>query len=129
MRTIKVLFPGATCCAFLLCAISTVAFAQFRGAIQGTVKDTSGGLIPGATVTLTNNETQRKQTATSSGEGFYHFAGLAPGTYTIEASAKGMRNAVMKDLVLGAESTTGADITLEAGAVSETVTVNAGEIP
>src|SRR5437588_447992 len=47
--------------------------AQFRGAIQGTIKDTSGAVIPNAKVTLTNTETGRRQTTASTAEGFYHF--------------------------------------------------------
>src|SRR5215813_2816264 len=100
MRTARILFWGATLCAVWLCSASTGAYAQFRGAIQGTIKDTTGALIPDAKVTLTNNETQRKQTTSTSREGFYHFGGLAPGPYTIEASAKGMRTGVLKDLSL-----------------------------
>jgi outer membrane receptor protein involved in Fe transport len=129
MRTARILFRGATLCAILFCITFTGAYAQFRGAIQGTIKDTTGALIPDAKVTLTNNETQRKQSTSTSGEGFYHFGGLAPGTYTIEASAKGMRTGVLKDLLLTGESTTGADLTLEAGAITETVTVTSDEIP
>jgi hypothetical protein len=53
--------------------------AQFNATLQGTVSDPLGGVIPGATVTLTNNETQAKQAVTTSGEGFYRFTGLAPG--------------------------------------------------
>src|SRR5690349_9255487 len=124
MRTVRSVLPGALCSAILLWAMPIAALAQFRGAIQGTVKDTSGAVVPDAKLTLTNNETQRTQSANTSGEGFYHFGGLPPGSYKIEASAKGMRNAVVKDLTIAAETTTGADITLEAGAPTESVTVN-----
>ena len=65
-------------------------FAQFRGVLQGTVKDASGAVISGANVKLTSRETQREQSTVSSGDGFYHFAGLPPGAYDLQASAKGM---------------------------------------
>src|SRR5215813_11033847 len=120
MRTARFLFIGAMGCACLS--------AQFRGAIQGTVKDTSGAVIRGAQVTLTNQETDRRQSGTTSAEGFYHFAGLAPGTYNLEASAKGMKAAV-EDLRLAAEATTGVDVTMEAGAVTESITVNSDAAP
>src|SRR5262245_56403490 len=104
MRT-RIASPGAALCAILLLGIPQAALGQFRAAVQGTIKDTSGAVVPGAKVTLTSNETQRKQTVTASGEGFYHFAGLAPGSYSIEASANGMRTAELKDVTVAAEST------------------------
>jgi outer membrane receptor protein involved in Fe transport len=109
-------------CVALFCHPS---FAQFRGALQGTVKDASGAVISGANVKLTNRETQRQQTTVSSGEGFYHFAGLPPGTYDIEASSKGMNTAVMTGINVAAEATTGIDVTLQPGNVAQTVTVTA----
>jgi len=93
------------------------------------IKDTSGAVIPDAKVTLTNNETGRKQTTSSSGTGLYYFGGLAPGSYDIEAGAKGMRTAQSKDLILAAEATSGVDLTLEAGAITETVTVTSNSTP
>ena len=76
---IQFLLPRALWCALLFVAASGPAFGQFRGVLQGTIRDASGAVIPGAKVTLTNNETQRQQSLVSSGEGFYHFAGLPPG--------------------------------------------------
>ncbi len=108
----------------LLCILPFSAHAQFRGAIEGTVKDTSGAVIPGATLTLTNNETKRTQTLTASGEGFYHFSGLAPGQYSLEASAKGMRKQMVNELTLAAETTSGINITLQTGELTETITVS-----
>ncbi|HVX67794.1 MAG TPA: TonB-dependent receptor [Bryobacteraceae bacterium] len=110
-------------CACSLLAQSGALWAQFGGAIQGTVRDTSRAVIPSAKVTLTNNETQRKQEATASGEGFFRFSGLAPGSYRVEASASGMKTHVVENVRLAAESTQGVDVTLEAGPVAETVTV------
>jgi hypothetical protein len=106
-----------------------VASAQFRGDIQGVVKDASGAVIPNAKVTLTNNETQRKQETTSGAEGFYHFSGLAPGSYNIEASSAGMKPRRVENVQLAAESTQGVDLTLEPGAPSETVTVTSAVTP
>lgn len=72
-------FSWLICCAAIL-SLSIVANAQFRAGVQGTVTDSSGGLVSGATVTLTSNETKRLQTVTTSDEGFYRFSALAAGS-------------------------------------------------
>jgi len=100
MPAARVLCSRASLCAILFVVGSSIATAQFRGVLEGTIKDASGAVIPGAKVTLTATETQRQQSTTSSAYGFYHFAGLPPGTYSIEASAKGMSKGVVKDVSL-----------------------------
>ena len=70
--------------------------------------------------TLTSHETQRQQSTVSSGDGFYHFAGLPPGAYDVEASANGMSTGVIKSVSVAAETTTGVDITLQTGSITET---------
>ena len=120
--TQRVLLRAGLCACSLL-AQSNVAWAQFGAAIQGTVRDTSKAVVPLAKVVLTNNETHRKQETDASGEGFYRFSGLAPGSYRVEASASGMMTQVVPNVQLTAEATQGVNITLAAGAVTETVTV------
>ena len=115
--------------ALLLVAASAPAPAQFRGVIEGTVKDPAGAVIPGAQVTLTNNETQRQQSVTSGTGGFYHFAGLPLGTYGVEASVKGMGKQVVRNVVLAGEATTGVDLTLHPGEITSTITVTSEATP
>ena len=68
-------------CIFLL---STIALAQtFRGTILGTVSDSSGNLIAGATVKVHNNGTGLERTATTSSDGSYSIAELPIGIYTV----------------------------------------------
>src|SRR3954464_11352960 len=123
-------FSFPRCVAFAgLVLFCQPVFAQFRGVLQGTVKDSSGAVIGSANIKLTSRETQRQQTTVSSGDGFYHFAGLPPGSYDIEASAKGMSTAVMNGVNVAAEATTGIDITLQAGAITQSVTVTADTLP
>jgi hypothetical protein len=104
-------------------------FAQFRGAIQGTIKDPSGAVVPAATVKLTNKETRRTAQTLSSGEGFYRFSGLAPGAYSLDVSSPGMKVQVVENVNLAAEATQGVDINLEPGLVTETVTVTSEAMP
>jgi hypothetical protein len=102
---------------------SVVANAQFRAAVQGTVTDSSSGVIAGATVTLSSNETGRVQTATTNEEGFYRFSSLAPGSYSITVEKANFKKQVIENLSVAAEIVQGADVVLEAGGISETVTV------
>src|SRR5579863_7240502 len=59
---------------------------QFFGSIVGTVTDTSGAIIPGATVTLTNVGTNEKHIATANAAGNYQFVNLVPATYRVEVN-------------------------------------------
>lgn len=112
-------------CLALITILSVVAHAQFRAGIQGVVTDTAGGTVSGATVTLTSKETNQSQTTTTSDEGFYRFSGLAPGLYTVNVELQGFKKRVVEDVKVDAESIKGQDIVLEAGVISETVTVQA----
>ena len=113
-----------TCGLFLMFAVGA-ANAQFRAGIQGTVKDAAGGVVPGATVTLTSKETNKKQEVTTSDDGFYRISGLAPGLYTITAEKPGFKKQTFEDLTINAEGLQGTDFTLAVGGISETVTVTA----
>jgi hypothetical protein len=107
---------------FLLAA---AAFAQNRGTISGYVKDTSGGMITSARVTLTNERTGEVRNATSDTTGNYQFLGLISGSYTIESEVSGFKRARNTGVILEVDSNVRADVTLEVGAVTESVSVTA----
>ena len=111
------------CGLFLLLPLVT-ARAQFKASIQGTVSDATGGLVPEATVTVTNKETNTKQTTTSSGEGFYRVSGLPPGTYVVVVEKTGFKKQIFENVSVSAETTEGLNIVLETGQVAETVTIS-----
>ena len=70
------------------------AFAQFdRGSISGTIKDEQGGVMPGVTVTVTNQQTRQTQTTVTDGTGFYTFPNLLPGRYDVLAELQGFKKA------------------------------------
>jgi hypothetical protein len=115
--------------ALLAVLVTPLLHAQFNAILQGTVTDPSGAVMPGATVTLTNNETNAKQTQTTSGEGFYRFTGLAPGHYTVAAEATNFNRQEVKDINVLAEQTQGTNITLTPGAITQTMTVTADAAP
>ena len=110
----------------LFCA---ALLAQFRAGIQGVVKDSTGGAVPGATVTLTNNETQKTQRTQTSAEGFYSFFGLPPGNYTIAAEKQGFRRQSANKVLIHAEELQGQNLTLSPGDVTQTVTVTENANP
>jgi hypothetical protein len=112
----------------LLCLAATAspAMAQFdRTQISGTVKDAQGGVVPGATVSLTNRQTQITSTAVTDASGFYNFPNLASGKYDITTELQGFKKVLRPNVTLDAAGAITMDFTLEAGAVTESVTVTA----
>src|SRR4051812_7911290 len=79
---------ASTLAVFLLISIPAVAQERF-GEINGTATDPSGGVLPNATVTLTEVNTNRVQTTNSTSDGAFVFRSLDPGTYKIRVQAPG----------------------------------------
>jgi len=113
-----------TLCSLFLLVLASSANAQFKASVQGTIKDTAGGLVPEAKITLTSAETGKTQETTSSDEGFYRLSGLAPGKYKLTIQKTGYKQQVFEDVAVNAETVQGIDGVLEAGDVSATVTVS-----
>jgi hypothetical protein len=113
----------------LLCAvllISTSVFAQdFRGGVSGTVKDASGAVLPGVTVTVTNVETNVASTAITDAKGFYQIRYLNSGTYNVEAKLEGFKPVVRKDVTVRIGDTIPTDFRMELGGMTEVITVTA----
>jgi Carboxypeptidase regulatory-like domain len=113
-------------CLLAMWLIATPAAAQLdRGQISGTIKDATGGVIPGATVTATNLQTQAPRATVTDGSGFYTFPNLPPGRYSVAAELQGFRKVVNESVQLDATSALTLDFTLQTGALTETVTVSA----
>ncbi|MBK5296556.1 MAG: TonB-dependent receptor [Vicinamibacteria bacterium] len=93
------------------------------GSIVGTVTDSSGATIPGATVTIVNTETNLTRTAVTDGTGAYSFANAIPGSYTVTVALEGFRESVRTGLPVSVNTISRADVKLEIGALTETVTV------
>lgn len=117
----------ATAIVFL--CVNTTAFAQFRTSIQGTVTDPSGAVIPGATITLKDLQTNQITTSTSSDSGVYNFNALAPDHFDLTASKDGFQKKVLTDLQLIPEQANSVNLQMLPGGSTETVTVNASQIP
>lgn len=113
---------------FMLLCLSTPTRvqAQTTATVTGTVEDTTGAVVPGATVTLINDATHTQLNAVTSGTGLYAFPSLIPGTYTIRAEAKGFAPKELTGVVLSAGDTKEMPpLQLAVGSASQTVTVQA----
>lgn len=98
------------------------------GHITGRVTDASGSVIPGATIRVTNVNTNVSQESQTNSEGLYRVASLNPGTYRVEIETEGFKTFIRQDLQLRVGVTAPVDATLEVGAVTEQVEVT-GETP
>src|SRR5262245_34297707 len=97
-----------------------------RGAITGTVTDSSGAIIIGAKVTITNLNSGETRVAATTAEGYFTFPELPANLYRLMVEAKGFKIAVVENIQIGVQTTRRADVRLVAGEVSESVTVSAG---
>ncbi|HTV02086.1 MAG TPA: carboxypeptidase regulatory-like domain-containing protein, partial [Luteitalea sp.] len=108
----------------LLCA--TPSWAQFEtGSITGTVTDNSGGALPGATVTLRNLATNVTQVTVTNDSGAYEFFTLRVGRYEVKVELSGFTSATLPDVALAIGNRQRVDVSLNVGALSESVEVQA----
>ena len=104
--------------------LPAAAFAQrTTAAIRGTVTDSSGGVIPGATVTVTGEETGVTRSATTNNSGIFVFPDLLVGRYRLEATLQGFKTSNVTGLTLSVAEDREVNFQLQAGELSETVSV------
>jgi hypothetical protein len=116
--------------AFLLVVLLAVpALAQFRTSIQGTVTDSTGAVVPGATLTLTNLATNEKVVRSSNGEGIFNFNALPADHFNLVVERQGFKTKVLNDLQLIPEQENALNVQMEVGAATQTVIVNASTAP
>ncbi|WP_263357608.1 carboxypeptidase regulatory-like domain-containing protein [Acidicapsa ligni] len=106
-----------------------LAQAQYRASIQGVVTDTTGAVIPGAKLTLTDIGTNGKQVRISDARGIYNFNALPADTFSLVVEKKGFQNQVLDKLQLIPEQANAVNVQLSVGADSQTVTVDASTSP
>src|SRR5260370_40173592 len=99
----------------LLCA---PVVAQTLGTITGEVKDSTGAVLPGVTVTAVNKATNATRTTTSNGVGLFDFPALQPGTYTVKSELEGFK-AGTREIVLQVQQTSRVNFTIELGTIAE----------
>lgn len=109
----------------VLASLTVVVSQTTSGRLSGTVS-TADGVVPGATVTATDNATGKEQTTTTNDSGEYVFPQLEFGTYTVKINATGFKTFVANDVKVDVGREYTLDRQLEVGNVQETVTVTAG---
>lgn len=121
------------CLSALLLAVLLIPFGAGRlaaqvagsGTIRGTITDSTGAVIPGATVTAVQTETGIRYVRQSSESGIYMVSPILPGHYTLTVAAKGFANLTENNIVVDASTEIGVNLKLEPGSDTQTVTVTA----
>jgi hypothetical protein len=127
-RRLRYLLPLGL--AVSLVALAAPVQAQFdTGQISGFVRDDQGGVIPGATVTITHEGTRRDRTYVTDSSGYYTAPALPPGRYQVSVELAGFKKFVKTDVTLDAAANVTTDAVLSAGGVEETITVMAEATP
>jgi hypothetical protein len=110
--------------AMALLAFPTLGWAQAGSAtLAGTIRDTQGAVLPGATVTATNTATGAVRVAVTNESGSYSMPGMPPGNYTVKVELQSFGPFVRENVILRVDTTTQVDAPLAVGGVAETVTV------
>ena len=111
---------------FGICALLPgTARGQAIASIKGTVYDTSGAVVPDATVVLHNKATNLDRTTSTNSAGIYVIPDIQPGDYDLKISRQGFKSAVEANVTLVVNQTATFDVTLATGSVTESVTVAA----
>ena len=112
--------------ALLLCLTASQLLAQStQSTILGTVKDTTGALIPNAEVVVTNVEKGQSSAYRTDGNGNYQASELIPGTYKVQVTKEGFESQFLEGLQLTARQQLRADVILAVGSAKQEVVVNA----
>ncbi len=115
---------GLTMGLLLGCASAARGQTTF-GAVVGSVVDSSGAAVPEGKVTLTNLGTNEKRLMTTGVDGLYSFVNLLPGRYRLEVDKGGFSHFLREPIVVEVQNTVRIDVTLQLGAVTQTIEVTA----
>ena len=113
---------------FSLVASPHLLAQQSASELRGRVVDSSGAVLPGASIVARNQASGLFRAGASNPDGTYFFSGMTPGTYEVTAELQGFKKTVRRGTLLEVGRTTSLDLTLELGGVGEELTV-VGEAP
>lgn len=111
--------------AVLVLVVPTVLAQDPRGGISGRVTDSSGGVLPGVTITVTNVETNVAAVHVTDSKGYYQALHLNSGNYAVEAKLDGFKPVVRKGVTVRVGDTLKVDVALEPGGMEEVMVVTA----
>jgi Carboxypeptidase regulatory-like domain len=117
----RILFVISVLASFSVCSL----YAQTFGEVTGRVTDTSGAVIPGASITLTNVNTSAVRSVVTTEAGVYTLPSIAPGSYRLRTELAGFKAAVSEQFEVQVQQVVRLDIVLELGQISETIEVAA----
>jgi trimeric autotransporter adhesin len=110
--------------AFLVLTFASPTRAQsFQGGLRGAVRDEDARVVPGITVTLTNEATNISRETVSNESGEYAFPAVIPGTYTVKAVLAGFKTFERKGLGISTQQFVALDLTMQVGSIEEAITV------
>src|SRR5215467_10971952 len=109
----------------ILLSLATTAGQTTTGSIVGTVTDNSGAAVPGASVTVTDIDTNITTKTTTDASGNYVVTPLPVGHYTVAVEARGFKRSLNEGITLNVQDRIGVNVALEVGQISETVEVTA----
>src|SRR6266545_5969572 len=111
----------------VLATAAPVLAQTYHGGLRGAVRE-SGGVVPGAHVTLLNEANGESRTSTTNSAGEYAFVQVEPGTYTVKGSKQGFKTIEHKGVRIGTQQFITMDLTLEVGKLEEQITVEGGGV-
>ena len=109
---------------FCLVLFASFSQAQFRASLRGVIADPSGAVVPGASVTLLNTQTNATQTVVSDDDGIYTFSGLPSAPFQITVTRDGFKKKLIEHVQIIPDQPNALNISLELGAVEQSVTVS-----
>ena len=122
-KAIRRLLQAFFCLLFAAQLSGLNLYAQGNAAIQGTVRDTTGAVIPGATVTATNTETNLQRSVTTNASGLYSITDLPPGRYRAQTSLDGFQTNIRENIELVVGQQLVMNVALQIGEITQQVTV------
>src|SRR5436190_23238600 len=121
----RIPLSGPAMTLWLIACFTPSLSAQFTSAIDGTVTDPSGAVVPSATLAIENAATGIKATVRTSASGYFRFPALPASTFRLTATAAGFKTTQMNDLRLEVGETRTVNLALEIGAAATAVSVEA----